>query len=185
MPLNMEKRRAWTRAYTREVRAWRREHHICTLCGKRDAAIGFVRCSDCQQVQAERDEKYRDCKRRSDKRRYERRKSEGVCTVCGNPIDGSHRLCENCHKKKALRQRRNWLSKRIAPVRIDGQCVFCGERAVEGKKLCQRHYDSACANLVKARAALDKSKNYWHIREDNFHRNRFRKNSRGIAYGDL
>ena len=179
MPLDKEKRRLWTNNYWKQVRQWRREHHICTLCGKQDAAIGFVRCSDCQQKQAERDDRYKQTKSNSDKRRYERRKEAGVCTVCGSAIDGPHKLCEKCHKKKLERTRKIRARKHIAPVRKEGFCVLCGEKAVDGKKLCQKHYDSACANLVLARAAINRETHFWHIREDNFHRNRERAKQHG------
>lgn len=181
MPLDMERRKAWTKAYTKEVRDWRRLHGICTLCGSQDAVHGFSQCPACQQVTAERNEKYKDSKRKADKRRYENRKRAGVCTVCGNPIDGPHKLCEKCHARKMKRDRSYRREKHIAPVHIDGRCVLCGDIAVHGSKLCQRHYDSACANLVLARSAINKVNHFWHVRENSYFRNKERAANRNVT----
>jgi len=59
------------------------------------------------------------------------------------------------NEQKKIRAR-----KHIAPVRKEGFCVLCGEKAVDGKKLCQKHYDSACVNLVLARAAINKETHF-------------------------
>ena len=153
MPVDKEKRRAYENAYWKETRAWRREHHICTHCGKRDAAYGFVQCPECQQKLADYQEQYRERKVICDRQRREERRKNGLCPKCGKPIDGTHALCESCHKKKRIRDRRRQIRMRVNKIHIDGFCVYCGEEAVPGKRLCKRHYDSACANLVKARAS--------------------------------
>jgi len=172
MPLDKEKRKARLNAYWKEVRAWRREHHICTTCGKRDAAIGFVQCPECQQRRADYNDQW--TKNNPDKiaaegrKRKAERKQKGLCPKCGKPIDGKHALCENCHKKKRARDKRRYARTYVKRVHIDGFCVCCGEKAVPGKKLCKQHYDSACANLITARTKLKESdiRHPWKIDND-------------------
>lgn len=165
MPMDMEKRKAWTSAYWKEVRAWRREHHICTTCGKNDAAIGFVQCSDCQEKRAVYDAKYKadhpDYIKETDKALREKRRAAGLCPECGKKIDGIYVRCNSCHDKAKYRLRRLRARNHVDKIRNPNFCAWCGLPVVPGKKLCQLHYDHCLCALKKARAARNTTNHPW------------------------
>ena len=43
----LHKRRAYNRQYSRELRAWRKAHNLCVMCGKFKPIKNRVQCQNC------------------------------------------------------------------------------------------------------------------------------------------
>ena len=85
---NIEDRRAYQRQYMRERRAFFRQHHLCTECGKEDAytMAGHTRCFDHTHYRHRTPMEY--IKPEKEPRSLPRRR-DGCCYICGKPpMDG-------------------------------------------------------------------------------------------------
>lgn len=58
-----------------------------------------------------------------------------------------HHICPLCRVNKP-----GWLWVE------EHRCYLCGEPAIEGHKLCQKHYDESCKGLEKARSVAKEAK---------------------------
>lgn len=103
-----------SREYQRELRRWRKEHGICTICGKEKVFTGVV-CEGCREkmnkkarekyhsMTPEEKEKYlANISKRRKERRVERRK-QGLCVCCGKPVYADYSMCyEHLLKQKRV-----------------------------------------------------------------------------------
>lgn len=107
------------REYMREKRTWRKQHHMCTECGRTDALTlaGHSRCTDCFEksriyhgykgcydfAKPKKKEEYSCTK---DERKE--RPDKGLCYLCGKPVridpkTGSpNRVCEDHYNKSLI-----------------------------------------------------------------------------------
>lgn len=98
--------------------------------------------------------------------RYYRWKSAGLCVRCGQrqATRGVH--CIDCFlKRKRYDKSRN--NKGLREYwRENGLCVCCGDKVVEGKKTCKKHYEifAKCAeksrNTPNARNYRERAKRF-------------------------
>lgn len=103
---NIEDRRAYQRQYMRERRAFFRQHHLCTECGKEDAytMAGHTRCFEHTHYRRSTPMEY--IKPEREPRSLPLRRQDGYCHMCGKPpMDGLTKwggdpikLCERCYR---------------------------------------------------------------------------------------
>lgn len=152
--------------YTRDARAWYREHGLCPACGSnRDSE--YLYCLACRRHNADYQrnntptERTREMRRRVSAEWYQRKKSEGICTKCGKrPAMSGRTWCSICAGKqngKAKAQRAE-----AAALRDPSKCYFCGEPVLVGKKVCEKHY-AACTAKLAAASRIKKSSHPWKI----------------------
>lgn len=72
--------------YRKERYNWLKEHHICVVCGKKDALGKYVRCAECLQRCSINDYK------RYHKKRQEQGK-EKKCYFCSDPAVKGRTQC--------------------------------------------------------------------------------------------
>ena len=139
--------------YEKEVRQWRKEHHICTRCGKRDAAIGFALCPVCQQYCYEYSQKFRakhpDRVNKYAKNSRLKKINAGLCVKCGKPNDNGKRMCTKCAKSLWQHEKQQ----KITNMQYVIGCIRCGDVRMPGKKMCSNCYIQVCKNLEIAREA--------------------------------
>lgn len=147
------------RAKCREEARLRREQAIdlglCPKCQKVRLYVGEKICPDCLEKARKFRESHRDDINRKQviyhaKRMAER--DETKCIYCQRrPPEPGYKSCEYCRAKlrKKYSERR---AGRLTPSERPryGLCYFCGEPVVNGKKVCQKHYDMALEHLKRA-----------------------------------
>lgn len=123
--MTTEDRRAYQRKYMKELRDWRKAHHCCTSCGKKDAytICGRRLCFECNEKSKVYGIRY---ERKRGRKPFkpnpppptksellgiakEDWKDNGLCIRCGDPLDGAmvawdvhgkkSVLCTKCYKK--------------------------------------------------------------------------------------
>ena len=140
---------------------------ICTKCGKNKAVNKTTYCEYCLEKDVIKNAKYREKNRHrlreENKKRMqdlrERRKQNGECTKCGkklNPVfDGNNTVkCKICkaYYMEYMRKRRSKDDKQkiTREEKIELKvCLYCNSKAIEGKKLCEKHYNIVLNNLSK------------------------------------
>lgn len=100
-----EDRRKYGREYMKGLRHWRKAHHLCGACGKKDAytMAGRYRCADCCEKRRKTPIEYIPAPKSEPK---PPRRREGYCYICGKPwMDGTTKwggdqikLCEEHYR---------------------------------------------------------------------------------------
>lgn len=157
----------------RETRNKLREMGFCPCCGSRKIYENEKYCDICTERDRELHQKYREENRESDRlrhrnymrNRYKQKTENGYCPRCGSrkPLAGKT-LCPVCSKKDMERYYHN--STRSTKEQRDfwkenGFCYQCGEKAIEGKKLCQKHYDIVMKTHESPKFIEAQKNNYW------------------------
>lgn len=149
-----------------ELREWRKEKNLCPRCGK-NALVGNEKtCIECRAYNASRwrewmaknpqkgnKEKNREFKRIE----YKARKDAGLCTKCKRPMGkDTHAMCARCREKdNEARRKRNYAKVAENKKRIEnGGCMFCNNKALPGKKVCEEHYNRLLS-LSNNKSALE------------------------------
>lgn len=139
--------------YSKEVYHWRKEHGICTRCGKHEATYG-TRCVVCASEQAEKkrqeyksmteEEKRKFLDKRNERRKKlrQKRKGNGLCRMCGKPVYKNYTACYE-HYLYMKRKNKEYAERRRKGFAEEGKCRICGKEVVKGKKLCQEHLEQA------------------------------------------
>lgn len=148
---------------------------LCTQCCRRPVVEGLKTCQHCRDQFKRRwedvtadPEKARIIKARRAATRVRSRakyKAAGICVRCRQkpPLYEGGSLCDEClmlHRQ----YRREWRN-RNAEMRLAiraaretqlGQplCAKCLRPAMDGKKLCEKHYAIVAKNIAKAREAM-------------------------------
>lgn len=140
---------------------------ICTKCGKNKAVNKTTYCEYCLEKDVIKNAKYREKNRHrlreENKKRMQdlrdRRKQNGECTKCGKKLnlvfDGNNTVkCKRCkvYYMEYMRKRRSKDDKQkiTREEKIELKvCLYCNSKAIEGKKLCEKHYNIALNNLSK------------------------------------
>lgn len=132
------------------LRQWYIEHGICVSCGQRDAFNGRQKCPECLEKARLSNAKYRSLER--DRSYYPRRKekrdariAEGLCTECGKKATRG-KVCTECYTRRRRKREKEKLEREMRgdPRRIrvaNGKCWFCDNTALDGMKICARHYE--------------------------------------------
>ena len=125
-----------------------KEKGICVRCKNEKALAGVTTCYICNEKDAERSRRYRELNKEkaneSSKNTYRKRREKGLCGHCGKNYSGERSMCAECCLKYSTNKKRN-------EYVYLGLCYFCGEKVVEGKKTCQKHYDI----LLKSTARMN------------------------------
>ena len=142
----------------------RKRNCVCRDCGKQDAytLAGRALCYECAEKSrlrkkiARKDQKQKEKMLKQHRDMQERRKASGLCPICGRIPTAGHIRCDSCNAKnreylKAKRHKDN-ADLRYWEDRASGLrgCFLCGEKCVEGKKLCKRHYAQRLEILRKS-----------------------------------
>lgn len=96
-----------------------------------------------------RSEKAKENARRYQAELRQKAREKGLCIVCRKNIADHGVTCERCYQRNSASQRIRYEEKRRSKEYTD-ECRKCHEKRIPGKKLCQRCYDKAMANLKKA-----------------------------------
>ena len=163
---------AWTkekaREYAREHKKWLAEHHFCIMCGKNKAVPGKKHCYECcekaRKKKKNRSKETRERYNAAAKKKYYELKEQGICVQCRKHPTNGTALCAYCLGITRAKHKEYRLEKGILPRCLMGDghsCYNCGKESLPGKKVCKDCYDKLCANLVKARAALDGKPHKW------------------------
>lgn len=171
---------AYSRAYARDTYHWRKEHGICTRCGKEDAEPHKALCAECAEKQSAQNKRYwgsLDEKKRQkfmqrtrerNRARREQRKSMGLCVICGKKAAKGKAHCIECLLKIRRRHHEQYEAERVKTDFGEGLCCRCNEPVVPGKKLCAKHYDIALRATKKANRLNQKKKtNAKHVWQGN------------------
>ena len=150
-----------------EYREWAKKNKICTNCFREKAFNGRTMCPECLDKNKERSEKTRTEASKEQRRKYIKRKRDlcvafGICREClkRHSVKGESK-CLDCKVKQVKRneaKRDKDKVKRNFRTQLS-LCYFCGEKAIEGKKTCQKHYEIAGNNLKGFNR--DNSKHIW------------------------
>lgn len=93
--------------------------------------------------------------RQSRAKRYKKLRAAGLCVDCGKPVNGSNAKCYECRLKANRKNRQAYRAKHPVPrdfFKTTG-CYFCGDKCVEGKKVCARHLYICQKNAQNARGS--------------------------------
>ena len=134
---------------------WYKSIGICVQCKKENAAPNRVRCEVCLEQNLSTQEKRRrvGTYKISDRRLYnknfrEKRKAEGLCIDCGKPIcSNSKCYCIDCSTKAKKRNEKNKSEIIRSERAMYGLCYICGKEALNGKSVCEEHYETLMKNL--------------------------------------
>lgn len=161
-------------AMQKQHRQWLKAGGRCVVCGAVDAFTmnGRAVCGACAETARERNRRYYwkdpEQQREAARERRRERREAGVCGSCGGPLPegDTHVTCPVCRARTAERNRRS-RARRAEERRAEtwnpvNDCSTCHKApCIEGRKLCQACYDRACANIAKARAAVDRENHPW------------------------
>lgn len=148
-----------------------KEFKICPMCRKNKLYGEEKTCIECKTTRAinikkSRDknrDKYNEYMRDYHKKIYEYRKTNNLCTICGGKRDTEKLKCNKCRtKEKENRQRKRKNNMTMSEKIKFGICIRCNEPAIEGQKLCQRHYDIQVKSLEDSKEKRMESKNAYH-----------------------
>lgn len=158
-----EEQKELKRARAKADYLYYKEHGICVRCGKELAFAPFVQCERCLEKRSAYASKYykehKDLKREADKRRKKKHISEGLCSLCNNPLaESSKNFCIE-HRNKHRRHCNEHNARKKEKI-VDG-CPRCGKPSKPGYKLCEVHYQKSLKSLEKARAARTKANDYF------------------------
>ena len=159
--------------YSRSNYKFLKSRRICTKCGKRKAVNNVTYCEYCLEKDTIKNAKYREKNRETlrqkNKERMknlrDKRKQNGECTDCGNKLnlllDGKNvAKCKKCrtYHKNYIAKRRSKIEKEYITKeeRVKAKlCLYCNSKAIENKKLCEKHFNIALENLSKADKGSD------------------------------
>lgn len=153
------------RAKCREEQRLRREQAaelgLCPRCQKVKLYIGEKKCPDCLEKQREFKKSHRDYinqKQRIDYVKRKAKRDESKCIYCQKrPPEPGYKSCEYCRAERRKKYNAR-MAGRLTPMERPryGLCYYCGEPVIDGKKVCQKHYDMSVSNLKRA-----SNQNHW------------------------
>ena len=151
-----------------EYREWLKSKGICVNCCSEKVWNNTTMCIECLDKHKERCEKSRSEASRVQRRKYIKRKRElciafGVCRDCFKRDVKVGKMCLECYVKQVKRNNKRKNIPREKRINL-GLCYFCGDKVIEGKKVCEKHYKVMCNNLSKA--DKDNSTHIWRKLKD-------------------
>ena len=162
---------------------WLTDMGLCHRCRKEKAAPHKKFCFDClDMIRKENIKRYdpKAAKQYQERRRelYRIHKEQGKCVRCKKQATQGM-YCIDCYLKvrrhnKAVSNRRKEArsNTNIRKTREEnGLCLWCGERAKEGYKCCEKHYQLLCRAGDKARANTHPFRTMERIRYGKIRRN--------------
>jgi len=175
-------KKAYNKEYRRMCTESAKKAGICVVCLKRKAIPHHVECEYCSTKRAIWRERHpytqeqKNAKKQKAHEKWERLKSEGVCPICGKKRYKDKLYCYDHFIKRKRNAER--AKERKYMLRIEAEtklgkpiCTKCLNPALEGKKLCKRHYDilvSRCTRKaneairrILAEAIFDHNRPLW------------------------
>lgn len=132
-----------------------RDLGICVECKTRDAQKGRARCEMCAAKNAERSYRIKPSTGTLEKNRerYQRYIEHGLCPKCSgrHKLEDGYRSCRFCRNYAKENQKKNSNSISIQIRQEEGICRFCDEKALSGKRTCQKHYENLLKNIEVCR----------------------------------
>lgn len=136
-------------------------HHICPNCKKQDAYTlgGRALCYDCAEKDRERHAELRKAPDYKEKRKIREGKwknrmlSTGRCVRCGKiNTNSKYKICGICRSKNKIAwQDKVGATNQNYPRGENGYCFVCNkEKAIDGKRLCQKCYDRQLPIALKS-----------------------------------
>lgn len=171
----MDEQKSYYAKYKYERYHWLKDHGFCVYCGKEKADEGYISCLLCRMNIREKGDTHKTESayhhRQWLKRRRDIMYAFGVCVVCGKrDAENGKTICVHCRKKSAIRmektRRKNGVFARDSYTK-DGECYFCRNPSIPGKKVCEEHYKKCCEAMEKARSAKSE-KNMFEQRQELF-----------------
>lgn len=157
----------YARVYAKEVYHWRKEHGICTRCGKEEAEKGKTVCLECKMVQREKmlavyhnkPEEFKAMQ--AEKKRLIRaeKKANGICWQCSKPVYKDHVYCYE-HYISQRKADRKYKQKKYK-YHPSGTCYICGKESENGFKLCPEHHKEWAERTAATNKARDRSAHPW------------------------
>lgn len=159
------------KAYAKEVREWRKAHHMCTRCGHEKADPGKSTCLQCRMARREYARGY-DAQpkvREEVAARRAYKKANGICYACSKPVYKDHAYCYE-HYLAQKRQLKAWHDKYNPRKNYPAtQCRICGAPVTKKpdgtvSRFCEEHYEQYVKLMNKAnevRLENEESKNRW------------------------
>lgn len=156
--------KAYMREYSKMDREAARKAGLCIVCRREKAREGRSTCERCTERKREyqslrsKDPEYIAKHNKYKRERYHRYISNGLCGYCGKPIYKGN-VCEHHYilKKRGLekqKQKRHEARQAVEYETGRTLCQKCNNPAIEGKRLCQHHYDIVMKySIPKAHAA--------------------------------
>lgn len=146
----------------RERRAYLRSQERCAECGGRDAYTinGRYRCAECNTKHNERQKRDRERRTQEQRKRELARKAAfvrkrieaGLCKRCGKKVDRDGVFCSRCCVRVNAWHREYYRAHHEGPMKgDDGFCYICLKPAMQGRKVCEIHYEKLKAAAEKAR----------------------------------
>lgn len=142
--------RAKQKTYQKERRTYLKSIGFCPQCGSEKLYGDEKLCLECSakkyawNLKCGRTEKAEENR----KTRYERRKASGICVKCGTrPAEHGKTRCRICNFIEARRAKsyRGDIDRNARPSY--GLCYICGEKAMDGKRLCKKCAETSIKNL--------------------------------------
>lgn len=141
---------------------------ICVRCRKEKALTGRTLCYECTEKDIEKSKRYREKNhskiRQKENARWKIWRSKGLCGRCGKVHTGEKSLCTECSIKKNryLTEKKRSSGHIDRSIRVElGKCYYCGDVAIEGKKVCKQHYESRVKAIIENRKNVDTEKHYF------------------------
>lgn len=95
-----------------------------------------------------RSEEWKAHQREYQKKRREEAKKNGMCIICKKKEATKGAKCLECYlrqkrhdKKKNTESRERWSE--------EGLCYYCGAKPMDGKKVCEKHYESCVKRITR------------------------------------
>ena len=151
----LKNKREYVRQYNKERYEYLKKLGICVECGSEDAWKGRTKCLCCLHLTKEASEVARSEASKKQRKKYLSKKRDlciafGICREClKREVTEGKLRCGRCITKQKVRYENKTPLKREDRTRL-GLCYFCGERAVDGKKTCLKHYKVVSDNLKKS-----------------------------------
>lgn len=136
------------------------EFGMCPICRKVKLYVGERKCPDCLEKARKYAEKYRE-RHNELVRKYRKnhpKVDDGKCIYCHKRLpDDGYRSCAYCRAERRARVNARKKDK-LTPMErpLYGLCYYCGEPVIDGKKVCQKHYDMCMSHLKRA-----STKDHW------------------------
>ena len=151
--------------YQRELRAWRKAHHICIRCGKRDAVPHMSHCEDCLYKRVmSYDTSKREQEAKRGRKRQQAHREAGLCIYCSRPALPGRKICSECSIRCAAANKENRRRKKAEqPPRDPSLCKIlkCGQPKVEGRCYCAEHLKQYQESAKVAQAAVNDKDHIW------------------------
>ena len=173
---------AKNREYRKNNRLFYKQNGLCSACGKEKAFGDEMQCISCREKHRRRKketkeqrERYNEKFKEYSRNLYKERIEQGICPRCGKrKVAYGRKKCQICLNKDAERHREKSYKKRNErDYRIENHlCWYCGEPAMENKKICLSCHERCTENGKKSLRKND----YW--KQDN--KIIFMKNKKGM-----